>query len=286
VFTRTRGVAALLLAVGLVACGNSSPDAATPKTPKRIVSMSASVTESLFAIGAGKQVIAADNYSNYPKGAPTTKLSAYDPSAEAIAKYKPDLVILSNDTKNVVKGLKTLKIPVLLQPAPANIATVYTQITELGRRTGHVTEAAKTVDRIKADVAEIVGTADVAGLSYFYELDSTLYSQTSQTFLGRLLGKLGLVNIADAAQATSPYPQLSAEYVINTNPDLVILADTKCCGQSKATVAARPGWATMKAVHGDGVVPLDDDIASRWGPRIVGLLRLVATAAAKVKSAP
>lgn len=279
---RSRGIAALLAAAALVACGTSGSTAATKATPKRIVSMSASTTEDLFAIGAGKQVIAADSYSNYPKNAPTTKLSAYDPSVEAIAKYKPDLVILSDDTKNTVKGLKALKIPVLLQPAPANMAAAYDQITRLGRVTGHAAQAAKAVNLIKGELADIVATSHVAGRSYFYELDSTLYSQTSQTFLGRLLGKIGLVNIADAANASSPYPQLSAEYVINADPDLVLLADTKCCQQSAASVAARPGWGNMKAVTDNGVVGLNDDVASRWGPRVVELLRTVATAAAKV----
>jgi iron complex transport system substrate-binding protein len=278
-------IIAVLVSLVLMACGADSKAANKPKVPTRIVSMSASTTEDLFAIGAGKQVVAADNYSNYPKAAPTTKLSAYNPSVEAIAAYKPDLVILSNDTKNVVKGLTALKIPTLLQPAPADIAGVYAQITKLGQLTGHEARAAAVVKRIKSKLATIAANAKLAGLTYFWELDPQLYSQTSRTFLGKLLNTIGLVNIADKAQATSDYPQLSAEYVIQSNPDLIILADTKCCKQSKSTVAARPGWGNLKAVAKGGVVALDDDMASRWGPRVVDLLQAVASAAVQLKAA-
>jgi iron complex transport system substrate-binding protein len=108
----------------------------------------------------------------------------------------------------------------------------------------------------------------------FYELDDTLYSATSQTFIGQLLGQAGFRNIADAADKEgSGYPQLSAEYVVNANPAVIFLADAKCCGQTAATVAQRPGFDTIAAVKNGHVVKLDDDIASRWGPRVVELFR-------------
>src|SRR5262249_14377104 len=117
--------------------------------------------------------------------------------------------------------------------------------------------------------------------TYYYELDQTYYSVTSTTFIGRVLGLLGLKSIADSAKgaaASGGYPQLSAEYILKADPDYVFLADTKCCKQSRATVAKRPGWSTLNAVRDGRVVPLDDDIASRWGPRVVDLLRTVSAA--------
>ena len=115
-------------------------------------------------------------------------------------------------------------------------------------------------------------------LTYYYELDQTYYSVTSDTFIGRLLGLLGMKSIADAAKgatAAGGYPQLSAEFIVKANPDYIILADTVCCHQDAATVAGRPGWSGIAAVKSKHVILLNDDIASRWGPRIVDLLRTV-----------
>jgi iron complex transport system substrate-binding protein len=262
----------------------SSGDVTLTKAPTHVVSMSPTATETLFAIGAGKQVVAVDKNSDFPPSAPKGTLDAYQPNVVAIAGSTPDLVVLS-DAGKLLAPLKALHIPVLVEAAPADLNGMSAQITELGAATGHVDGAGAVVAKMKADLAAIVSSTHVQGLSYYYELDNTLYSQTSRTFLGKLLGQLGLVNIADAAKATSDYPQLSAEYIVKANPDLVLLADTKCCQQSRATVAARAGWASMKAVKGSGVVELDDDIASRWGPRVVDLLRAVATAATKAKAA-
>src|SRR5438046_5644799 len=80
------------------------------------------------------------------------------------------------------------------------------------------------------------------------------------------------------------YPQLSNEYVLAANPDLVVLSDTKCCAQTAKTVAARPGWSNVAAVRGHGVIGVSDDIASRWGPRIVDFVRIVAAAARRSES--
>jgi iron complex transport system substrate-binding protein len=97
---------------------------------------------------------------------------------------------------------------------------------------------------------------------------------------------VGLRNIADEAKgAGGGYPQLSAEYILDADPDLIFLADTKCCGQSARTVAERPGWDRIAAVENGGVIPLDDDVASRWGPRIVEYLRQIATAVSDVMEA-
>jgi iron complex transport system substrate-binding protein len=106
---------------------------------------------------------------------------------------------------------------------------------------------------------------------------------TSATFIGQVYDLLGLVNIADAAdQEGAGYIQLSEEYLIEADPDLIFLADTRCCSQSAATVAERPGWNTMQAVVTGAIVELDDDVASRWGPRIVDFLQAVGVAVAEV----
>ena len=253
--------------------------------PTRIVSLSPSATETLFAIGAADQVVAVDKNSNFPDEVPKGDLDAYEPNVEAVIDKEPDLVVLSNDANDLIASLEAVEIPVLLEDAPTDLDGVLDQVDDLGRATGHVEEAEELAATMREDIEEIVADTEAEGVSYYYELDSSYYSQTSATFLGKLIGDLGLVNIADGAGDGSDYPQLSAEHIIREDPDLILLADTKCCQQSAETVAARPGWAELQAVEEKSVVELDDDVASRWGPRIVDLVRQVADAAEKVKSA-
>ncbi len=258
-----------------------------PARPEAIVSLSATATEMLFAIGAGDQVVAVDSLSNHPPEAPITDLAAFTPSAEAVASYSPDLVVISFDTNDLLAGLTQLEIPTLLLPAAATIEEVWTQFGALGTATGNVDETAAAVAAIQADLAEVVAGADLGGttLTYYYELDPSYFSVTSSTFIGSLIGQLGLQNIADPADADGAafgFPQLTAEFIIAADPDLILLADTLCCAQNATAVAARPGWEGMKAVVSGGVVELNDDIASRWGPRIVDLLSQIARAASEL----
>jgi iron complex transport system substrate-binding protein len=254
------------------------------KQPQRIVSLSPSTTEMLFAIDAGKQVVAVDDQSNYPAGAPKTDLSGFKPNAEAIAAQNPDLVVLSNDIDKIVDQLATLKIPTYLAPAANLIDDSYQQITDLGKLTGHPADASALVDRMRNELDKLVEGLPRRSkpLTYYYELDPTLYTVTSKTFVGSLFASVGMVNVADEATTDdNPYPQLSPEVLVRLNPDMIFLADSKCCSQSKETVAARAGWSGVTAVKTGQVIALDDDIASRWGPRVVDLLRIVVEAAAK-----
>lgn len=255
--------------------------------PEKIVSLSPTATEMLFAIGAGPQVTAADDNSNHPAEAPRTDLSGFQPNAEAIAAKDPDLVVIASDRNKVVDQLTKLKIPVFLTPAAVTLDDTYRQLTELGTLTGHPTEAADVVTGMKDDIAKLVADLPQRAekLTYFHELSPDLYTATSKTFIGSLYTLVGLENIADPADAdgeSGGYPQLSEEIIVEANPDFVFLADTKCCQQSVETVQARPGWATITAVRENQIVALDDDIASRWGPRVVDLLRTIIDATAKV----
>lgn len=248
--------------------------------PAAIISLSPTATEMLYAIGAGSQVKAVDDDSDYPPQAPRTKLSGFQPNLEAIVAYKPDLVVVSGDTGRLVQRLAALSIPVLELPAPAGLSGVYSEFGQLGRVTGHPGQAEREVAALRNQIRQIAASAPRHSrpLTYYYELDQNYYSLTSSTFVGRLLSLLGMKSIADAASGAASsggYPQLSAEYIIKADPDYIILADTICCHQSAASVARRPGWANLTAVREGHVIPLNDDIASRWGPRIVDLLRAV-----------
>jgi iron complex transport system substrate-binding protein len=279
--------------------GGDEPAATTPRAgypvtvgdltlqaqPTRIVSLSPVATEMLFAVGAGGQVVAADEFSTYPPEAPTTGLSGFTPNVEAIAEHDPDLVVISYDPGDLVTQLDALAIPAhLVSDTPADLDDVYAQITDIGTLTGHPAEATDLVRRMDEDITKLA--ADVPPrdepLSYYFEIDDTLYTFTSQTFVGFLFEMVGLTNIAGAEDPEAFTTQLSSEVVIDANPDLIFLADTRCCGQSAETVAARDGWADIAAVRDGHVVELDDDIASRWGPRVVDLFRAIVDAVSRV----
>ena len=248
------------------------------KKPKRIVSISPTATEILFAIGAGKQVIAVDDQSNYPVEAPRTKLSGFQPNVEAIVAYKPDLVVMSQ-TDKVTEALRALKVPVVVQSAAANLDESYLQMTQLGTLTGNSGGASFAVARMKKLIREAVAGAPKVSLTYYHELDPTFYSVTSKTFIGSIYAMFGLKNIADAAPGSeSGYPQLSNEFIVKADPSLIFLADVKCCAQSAAELAKRPGWDKLSSVGRKSVIALDDDIASRWGPRVPEQVKAVADA--------
>jgi iron complex transport system substrate-binding protein len=272
-------VAAFGLLVSAATLTAGSAGAASAAKPKRIVSLTATATETLFEIGAGKQVVAVDTQSSYPTKAPRTTLSASRPNVEAIAGYEPDLVVLSSPA--VADQIRALGITVLVLPAAKTLTDAYDQMRVLGQASGHRAAAATLVERVRTDInglkAQVSKRRDAPAA--YYELTPSLFSVDSTTFIGQLIKLAGLRNIADAAvPASSGYPQLSAEFVVQANPAVILLADTKCCAQNTTSVATRAGFAQVAAVRNSRIVELDDDIASRWGPRVVELFRQIIAA--------
>lgn len=256
---------------------------------ERIVSLSATATEMLYALGAEDQIVAVDNFSNFPQAAAdfATKIDAFEPSVEAIAELDPTVVLLTYDPGDLQAQLEKLGIKVWIGAAAATLDDSYAQITELGDLTGKADEASALVESMKSEIESTITSMELpdAPVSYYYELDNTFYSLTSNTFIGQLMSRFMLQNIADTAEAGNDYPQLSAESIVSSNPQMIFLADTKCCEQTAETVAARAGWDVIDAVKNGNVVELDDDIASRWGPRVVDLVKVVAEAVTKYVTA-
>lgn len=252
-----------------------------PAKPLRIISLSPSATEILFAIKAGPQVLAVDDNSNYPANVPTSALSGFAPNLEAIVALNPDFVILNKDsTKSdaIHKSLTNLGIPVMMEAAARNLSDVYSEITEIGKAVDQQAKARKLIQTMKKRIAKVIKTSKrIKTQSFFHELDNTLYTATSKTFIGNVYRDLGLINVADAASGadSSGYPQLSAEYLIQSNPEIIFLADAQY-GESISTVKARPGWQSISAVKNGRIIELPADIPSRWGPRIVDFYELVA----------
>jgi len=288
-----RWIAALPVMMIAAACGgddsssnptatstaNAAETSSVPEfdgSPQRILSLSPTHTEMLFALEAGDQIVAVDSLSNYPDEAEAvrTDLSAYEPNVEAISAYEPDLVVIADDYTGLTEQLDSIGIPVWEGLAPTSLDDVYAQIEDLGSAIGRVEEAAKTVGLMRSAVETILGQSPGLdlGLTYYHELDNTYYSVTSNTFIGQLYSMFGLRNIADVSEGTSDYPQLSAEFIVSQDPDLVFLADTLCCGVTKESVGERPGWGELSAVRAGLVFEMNDDLASRWGPRIVDYL--------------
>jgi len=230
--------------------------------------------------------VAVDSLSTYPTEteAVLTDLSAFEPNVEAISAYEPDLVVISDDSSGISGQLAAIGIDTWIGLAPTTLDEVYEQIAELGDRVGRAEGAEALVSDMSSSIDEIVSGAPALDepLTYYHELDDTYFSVTSNTFIGSLYSMLGLRNIADATEGDTDYPQLSAEFIVTQDPDLIFLADTKCCGVSADTVAARPGWEDLTAVTNGNVIEMDDDIASRWGPRVVDYLRAIADAVAGV----
>lgn len=306
----SRAGALVVLALFVAGCGGSSGESSAggsggegfPVTvedatrsvvvearPERIVSLSPSATETLFALGAGEQVIAVDEESDHPPGVPRTDLSSYQPNVEAIVGYDPDLVVLqASVARDVPAGLRRVGLTVISEPAPANLDDAYAQFRQLGLATGRPERGRRLAREVRGAVEGTLGAAPPGrGLSFFHELDPDLYSVGTRNFIGRIYQRLGLRNVAEPAarRAGTPYPQLSSEGVVAADPDLVVLADGECCGQSPAKVAGRPGWDEVAAVRNGAVVAIADDIASRWGPRLPIFVAKVVEAMERARAA-
>jgi iron complex transport system substrate-binding protein len=255
------------------------------QAPQRIVSLSPSLTEMLYATGAGDQVIAVDKYSNFPAGTPVTDLSGFKPNVEAIAALTPDLVVVSGDRDGIVAALGSVGIPTLLLGPATTLDDTYGQLATIGAATGNAEQAAATVASMRQQVDALTARVPEreAPLTYFYELADDGHTVTSATFIGNVLSLAGLTSIADAAPETAGgYPQLSAEAILAADPNVVFLAHSDGASPTAEQLAARPGWSELQALRDGHVVVLDPDIASRWGPRVVDLLAAAVDATAGI----
>jgi iron complex transport system substrate-binding protein len=293
-------ILAAAIVVAASACGGgskaasptatSAPESAFPLTidgsdgqkltltqaPRRIVSLSAHATDILCAIGAGDQLLAVEKYANCPSnGQPKPELDSFEPNLEAIASYQPDLVYVSSDTGNVVEALRRTGTSVLYLTLPSSVADVMAQIELFGQATGHASEAASVehglqqrIDAVKQELADVT-----AGPRVFHEVDSTYYTASPNSFIGDFYKILKADNIA--AGATDEYPQLSAEVIVQRNPDVIVLAD-EAAGVTADSVAARPGWDAISAVKSRRICAIDASLISQPGTKIADAVEALA----------
>ena len=246
------------------------------RPPGRIISLSPGATEILFAIGAGDQVVGADQFSDYPPETEQLERVAYrDPDPEQVLALEPDLVLLATAQEPSVEHFRSLGLTVLFNGAPESLEGVLENVILLGQVTGQDSAAEQLAAEMRARIAYIAerlsGVED--GPRVFYELTSDLYSAAPESFIGGTLTLLKAQNIA--AGALTPFPQLTAEALIDSNPEVILLADG-VWGESLETVAARPGWDAVQAVREGRVYPVDPDTGNRPGPRIVDAIEEIA----------
>jgi iron complex transport system substrate-binding protein len=276
----------LVMVLFAVACSDDDDNVGGDPDGLRVVSLSPTATEILFAIDAGDLVVAVDVYSNHPADAPASDLDGFVPNVEAIAALDPQLVVMQSN--EAAAGLEAIGITVIQQDSPATFDEMYAQIEQVGAATGRVAEAAEVVLGIQTDIAALQADAPDAGdLTYYHELGTEYYSLSGDSFIAEVYGLFGLTNIGDEADgdAFAGYLQLTEEFILGADPDLIFLADTIFAEQTAQTVAARPGWGDLTAVQDGDVIELDDDVASRWGPRVVQFADAIATALQKVTEA-
>jgi iron complex transport system substrate-binding protein len=288
----------VLLVMLLSACASQAVQTGTGKITKidgldrtvvlvqpaqRIVSLSPSVTETLFAVGAGAQVVGRDGFSNYPEAAkliPEVGGSMGSYSYETITSLNPDLVIAAEiNTPEQVKALEDLGLPVFYLSNPANLDGLYGMIETVGELTGHSKEASTLNLSLKQRVEKVTKKAAKAETTplVFYELDGTdpakPWTPGPGTFLDVLIQAAGGKNAGSSMQ--SAWAQISIEELLVQDPDLILLGDS-IYGTTPEQVAARAGWSGLSAVKNSKVFGFNDDLVSRPGPRLVdGLEELV-----------
>jgi iron complex transport system substrate-binding protein len=243
---------------------------------QRIVALAPSLTESLFAIGAGDQVVARDEFSNYPPKVvdlPAVGGVFSDFNYEAIVDLEPDLVLASGlNTAEQVQSMEDLGLTVFLVEDPTTLEEMYTSLEVLAELTGHQEGASELVVDLKARVSaveEVIATVEARPL-VFYELDSTdpsaPYTAGSGTFINTLIEMAGGENLA--ADLEGQYPQISIEELLVRDPNIILLGDA-AYGATPEAVAERPGWDALSAIQNGQIYPVNDDPVSRPGPRLV-----------------
>jgi len=249
---------------------------------QKIISLAPSNTEILFAIGAGSQVVGRDQLSDYPaEAANVTDIgSSFEAlNTELIVSLKPDLVLAAEiNTPEQVKQLEDLGLTVYYLKNPLTLEEMYSNLELVAQMTGHEAEAATLIESLKARVAAV--DEKIAPISsrpgVFYELDATdpakPFTAGKGTFITQLIERAGGQNIAADIDG---YPQLSLEQVVAADPAFIILGDARY-GISPESIAQRPGWENLTAVKNGNVVPFNDDLVSRPGPRLVDALEELA----------
>jgi len=240
----------------------------------RIVSLAPSVTECLFAIGAGPRVAGVTDFCNYPPEAATRKHvgGMINPSLEAIVALEPDLIVLSmeGNMRADFERLTTLGAPVFVTN-PRTLEGIYRSLEHLGTLTGCADSARTLVASLRARARAVRDAAKGKPPATLLTIVSVapLMCAGEHTFIDELLAAAGGANLARRASGT--YPAYSREQVIADDPEAIIVM-SDALPREKSLVDVFPEWATLSAVRRQRVYRMDGDILSRPGPRAIDAL--------------
>ncbi|WP_319782537.1 cobalamin-binding protein [Oceanisphaera sp. IT1-181] len=261
----TSGLVALLVAPLLsVAQAYAAERVTEPETKpaQRIISLAPHITELLFAIGAGEQVIALDDASDYPEAAKALpKVANYRSlNTERILALSPDLIVAWGSAQSqVVQPLVQLGIKVFFS-APATFDDLSTELNQLGELTGHQAQAAAVVSDYEQELAKLrLEYQDRTPLTVFYQIaEVPLMSANGSTWMSQAVTLCGGVNIM--ADSLAPYPQVNAEQVLAQNPDVIVAADN-------AELSHWQQWPALQAVANQQLLTVDANLLHRFTPR-------------------
>ncbi len=272
----------LLAGLGIALCLAIVATSEASDRPQRIISLLPSLTEMVFAVGAGEQVVGVTRSCTYPPEASTrTHIGGYVPksiSMELIVGLQPDLVLAQEDVQgSTITQLRQLGIRVEAVDALA-VTDVVPALRRIGSLVGQQQQAARVADALAQDLQQIRRrVADIpidARPRVFYEVwFEPLMTAGRRSFTHQLIELAGGRNLF--ADTERDYFQVSLEEVLRRDPDLVLGSDSHGTRESVA-VADRPGWSHLRAVQGGRVNTVDGDIVSRPGPRIAEALRRIA----------
>ncbi len=249
---------------------------------QRIVSLAPSNTEILFALGAGSQVIARDDFSDYPeevKALPSISTNLSDINIEQIVLLKPDLVLATEiNTPEQVKALEDVHITVFYLPNPTDLEGLYENLDTVAELTGKQEAAEKMVPSLRSRVQMVEDRLkDVETRPVVYvELDGTdparPWTTGPGTFQALIIEMAGGQNAGD--EMSSDWGQISQEELIVKNPDFMLV--DAVWGTTLEQVIQRPGWQALKAVQNEQVVSMDFNLFSRPTPRLVDAVEMLA----------
>jgi iron complex transport system substrate-binding protein len=240
------------------------------KPPARIVSLAPSITEMLFSMEAGEQLVGVTDFCDYPPEAlKKPKVGYSNPNLESLVALQPDLVIAPNDflKPDVIVKLEQLKIPVFIL-ADQNVEGIFVHIQTLGRIVGRSSKADTIVMQLRQQVSviqrRIQGSVPVRML---YVLNSQpLITVGPGSFIDQMIRMAGGANVA--AKSATPYPRLSMEAVLQEDPEVLVFPVGKAEGISESEQQTWHQWTTMTAVKRGRLHQISADWLNRPGPRI------------------
>lgn len=249
--------------------------------PKRIMTLTPSSTEILFALGAGDRIVAVDRWSDYPPTAQEKpRVIPFSSNLEQIVRASPDVILSTYGGAEPLLPLERHGIKVMIF-APRTLDDIYRNILLMGRMVDAEARAEDLVRAMRQRVAVVVAKVRNAPMpKVFIELDGSdpgrPFTAGPDSFIDGLIRLAGGVNVAVRARAM--WPQFSLEELIRTDPDLILLGEAGASSGSRVPglVAGRSGWANLRAVRRGAIVSIDLDLISRPGPRIVEGLELLA----------